>query len=61
MTDKIISLRIETQEHQALKQLAAQEVRTVNGWLRARIVQAAREAGLLAEQDQRKEMQPCKI
>jgi hypothetical protein len=47
MTDKVFSVRVSKEEYQALKFMAQKEVRTINSFLRSRIVQEARELHLL--------------
>lgn len=47
MKDKIFSIRLPEEEYNALKAMAKQEVRTVNSWLRSRIVREARNLRLL--------------
>jgi hypothetical protein len=47
VNDKLFSIRLPEAEYRALKFMAKQEVRTANSWLRSRIVQEARELGLI--------------
>ena len=47
MTDRVFSVRVSQQQYRALKIMAEKEVRTINSWLRSRIVKTARAQGLL--------------
>lgn len=47
MNQKSISLRITTEEFEALKLLAKREVRTVSSWIRAKIVGESQKAGIV--------------
>jgi hypothetical protein len=55
MDDRVISLRINSKEYEALKRLAAKEVRTASGWLRFRVVEEAIRAGFLPDVETRQE------
>jgi len=48
MEDKLISFRIGCKEYEALRKLAAREVRSMAGWLKFRIIMEATRAGLLS-------------
>ncbi len=45
--EDVLGMRLSASERQALRTLAKREDRTESGWLRARLIVAAREAGLL--------------
>jgi len=47
MNQKSISLRITTEEFEALKLLAKREVRTISSWIRAKIVGESQKAGIV--------------
>jgi hypothetical protein len=47
MKQKLVSLRVQEDEFEALSILAKREVRTVSSWVRARIVMEAQRAGLI--------------
>jgi len=50
MQEKLISFRLSNAEYDALKKLAKQEVRSMSGWLKFRIVEAIR-AGLMSMEE----------
>ena len=47
MKQKLVSLRVQEDEFEALTILAKREVRTISSWVRARIVMEAQKAGLI--------------
>jgi hypothetical protein len=47
MKQKLVSLRVQEDEYEALNILAKREVRTISSWVRARIVTEAIKAGLI--------------
>jgi hypothetical protein len=47
MKQKLVSLRVQEDEFEALMILAKREVRTISSWVRARIVMEAQKAGLI--------------
>jgi len=48
MKQKLVSLRVQEDEFEALHILAKREVRTISSWVRARIVMEAQKAGLIS-------------
>jgi len=48
MKQKLVSLRVQEDEFEALHILAKREVRTISSWVRARIVREAERAGLIS-------------
>jgi predicted DNA-binding protein len=48
MKQKLVSLRVQEDEYEALNILAKREVRTISSWVRARIVMEAIKAGLIS-------------
>ncbi len=50
MSDRIVSIRLPEEEFIALKTMAKREVRTMNCWLRSKIVQEAQNLRLLKEE-----------
>jgi predicted DNA-binding protein len=55
MKQKLVSLRVQEDEYEALNILAKREVRTISSWVRARIVMEAIKAGLISSE---KNLQP---
>ena len=51
MNEKSVSVRITAQEFEALKVLAKRDVRTVSGWIRAKIVSESQKAGIVIGND----------
>jgi hypothetical protein len=50
MKQKLVSLRVQEDEFEALNILAKREVRTISSWVRARIVMEAQKAGLISSE-----------
>jgi predicted DNA-binding protein len=48
MKQKLVSLRVQEDEYEALNILAKREVRTISSWVRVRIVMEAIKAGLIS-------------
>jgi len=47
MNEKSVSVRITSEEFEALKILAKRDVRTISSWIRAKIVGEAEKAGIV--------------
>lgn len=50
--EDVFGMRLSNAERQALRTLAQREDRSESGWIRARLLAAAREAGLIVHVDQ---------